>query len=159
MAVLLLYVLLLLGLPALAQTPSAGTEIARVILVTNSAQAVDATGSVRQLLRGDFIHSDERIQTLGGGRVQMRLTDNSLILLGSGTDLEIVQYEYDGPGGSADSAVYHLHTGCMRTVTGSIGEEAQDECRLVTDYGEVRINGTIYRCTVDGGLFCGVSDG
>lgn len=160
MAVRMCISLLLLSLPALAlQAVPANSEIGRVIQVAGGVQVLDATGSVSQLGSGGLIFSGDTIQTLGDGHVRIRMVDRSLVTLRASTEFEFVRYVNDGPGGSADSAVYHLHSGCMSTVTGTIGDDGQDEYRLASDHGEVRIRGTTYECRIDAALSCSVYSG
>ena len=146
---------LLLALPAPAlQAAPANSEIGHTVQVTGGVQVVDATGSATQLGSGGLIFPGDTIQTLGDGHVRIRMLDRSLVTLRAGTEFEFVRYVNDGPGGSADSAVYYLHSGCMSTVTGTIGDDGQDEYRLASDHGEVRIRGTTYECLIDSALYC-----
>lgn len=68
MTVRTLYALLLIALPVAAQQAPAGTEIARVIQIAGDVQAVDAAGTVRRLIRGDFVHAGETLRTSADGR-------------------------------------------------------------------------------------------
>lgn len=89
-AVLFLILMLSLSLstPIFAATVAAG----RVIISLGSVSDIGPSGSTRLLKRGDNVFSGETIKTGSGAKVQLRLTDNTLIALSEVTEFKIKDY-------------------------------------------------------------------
>ncbi len=105
-------------------------------------------GSARSLSRGQAVYPGDVIKT-NRGRAQIRFADGALVSLDPRTRFAVEQYSgSDDAGGGGDngggSAVMRLFRGAMRTITGAIGDDPEEEYRMETPVATVGIRGTQY---------------
>jgi len=94
--------------PVFAQAQDA---IGRVIQTAGLVTAVTPAGAERRLARGSEIFVDETITTGPQGNAQLRLTDGAVISLEMDSFFTVDDYEYDGPGGAADTTIMTMARG------------------------------------------------
>jgi len=142
------------GAPAFA-----ADRAGRVLTSTGPVVAQSSEGTARSLARGENIYVGDVIKT-NRGRLQIRFSDGALVSLDRNTRFEVEQYrngdsaDSDGGDGGA-SAVMRLFRGAMRTITGAIGNDPNEEYRMETPTATVGIRGTQYALQYCSGDSCG----
>ena len=133
---------LLLALPV---SGSAEVVAGRVISSMGDVTAVRPDESARSLGRGEPIYAEDTLETGQRGRAQIRLIDDGLLDLRPLSRLTIDSYEESTPDeDEGGSAVMSFLRGAMRTVSGRIGRDPEDEYRMQTPTATVGIRGTDY---------------
>lgn len=127
----------------LAPAAFASEPVGRVIAVVGNVVAVVEGETARGLSRQDAVYPGETIVTEADSRAQIRFRDEGLVDLKPETELAIEQYrepteEQEG------SAVMDFLGGAMRTITGAIGDNPEDEYELKTPTASIGIRGTEY---------------
>lgn len=137
-------VLALVVLAALLPRPAAAAEAAgRAIFAVGDTVAVAPDGSERALGRGDDVLVGDTLVTGRDGRVQVRFDDGGLLDLKPDSRFGVQEYrEPAGDGGG--SVLMRLFKGAMRTITGIIGRDEDDEYRVDTPVATIGIRGTEY---------------
>lgn len=137
---LLLVAILLLAAPVAAL---AADPVGRILSSTGRVTAVDANGFQRTLTRNDVVFAGDEVKTGRRGRVQIRFRDEGLIDLKPDTQFEIEEFRTRRSGGGG-SAVFNFLKGALRTISGLIGSEEEDEYQMNTPVATVGIRGTEY---------------
>lgn len=140
---LLLAAWLLLALPL----PAVAEEVAgRVVSSMGEVTAVRPDESTRSLGRGEAVYVEDTLRTGQRGRAQIRLLDDGLLDLRPLSRLTIDAYDEpaDDEDDEGGSAVMSFLRGAMRTVSGRIGRDPEDEYRMNTPTATVGIRGTDY---------------
>jgi hypothetical protein len=118
----------------------------RVLSTRGSVFAVTEDGSTRALSQGGHVYSGDIIETREG-RVQIRFHDGGLVSLKPETRFEIEEYVTDADGEGGNAAM-RLLKGAMRTITGAIDGEGDDEYSVETPVATIGIRGTQYALTL-----------
>lgn len=118
----------------------------RVLSTRGSVFAVTEDGSTRALSQGGHVYSGDIIETREG-RVQIRFHDGGLVSLKPGTEFAIEEYTTDADGDGGNAAM-RLLKGAMRTITGAIDGEGDDEYSVETPVATIGIRGTQYALTL-----------
>jgi hypothetical protein len=114
-------------------------------------------GAVKLLAKNSEVDQGDILTTEKGAYARIKFTDGGEVTLRPGTRLKIDSYAYDENAPEADSFVFSLLKGGLRTVTGLVGKRGnQNAYRLNTATATIGIRGTRYgalRCNGDcGGL-------
>lgn len=125
----------------------------RVLSTKGSVFAVTEDGSTRALSRGGHVYSGDIIETREG-RVQIRFHDGGLVSLKPETRFEIEEYATDADGDGGNAAM-RLLKGAMRTITGAIDGEGDDDYSVDTPVATIGIRGTQYALTLCDNGRCG----
>lgn len=121
---------------------SAAERVGHVLIVSGEVTAEREGAAVRSLSRQDPVHAQDTIATGGDGRIQIQFNDGGMVDLQPDTRFRIAEYELDDDGGG--SVIMEFLRGALRTVTGSIGENEDDEYRMDTPVATIGIRGTAY---------------
>ncbi len=121
---------------------SAAKRVGRVLIVSGEVTAEREDAAARSLARQDPIYVRDTIETGANGRIQIQFSDGGMVDLQPQSRFRIAEYELDDNGGG--SSVMEFLRGALRTVTGSIGGEAEDEYRMETPVATLGIRGTAY---------------
>lgn len=169
--ILVLTAWLLLALPT---TAAADQAVGRVISTVGEVVAVRPDDTERPLGRHDEIFAGDTIHTGRRGRAQIRFIDEGLVDLRPLSTFEIERYEEPAPEPEQEeerggSAIMNFVRGAMRTITGRIGRDPDDEYQMRGPVATVGIRGTDYSlqfcdadCAEEGrpeGLYGRVDDG
>src|SRR5699024_7525117 len=125
--------------PSMAATKVAGTTV----FVNGHVVAMAPATASRELVKGDEIFNQDRIETAANGRAQLRFSDGGLVSLLPNTMFSVEEYFYEDDAES-DSAVFGLLKGGLRTVTGAVGKTNHEEYELKTPVATLGIRGTEY---------------
>lgn len=137
-------VLALVVLAALLPRLAAAAEAAgRAIFAVGDTVAVAPDGSERALARGDDVLVGDTLVTGRDGRVQVRFDDGGLLDLKPDSRFGVQEYR-EPAGNEGGSVLMRLFKGAMRTITGIIGRDEDDEYRVDTPVATIGIRGTEY---------------
>lgn len=146
----------LTGAPVVA----APEEVGRVLSARGVVTASGGEDSTRALNRGSRVYEGETIKT-PRGRVQIRFADGGLVSLRQGARFKVEEYDTGDTADGADdeddggSIVMRLFQGAMRTITGAVGDDDDEQYRMETPVATVGIRGTQYELQYCGSGACG----
>jgi len=144
--------------PLMAQPPE--SAIGMVISSRGQVEALDGAGVMRTLSRRSVIYTSDTVITGADGYAQVRLADSALISFKAETEFKFDTYEFDNDAATPDSAVMSMVRGGFLTISGSIGDNDEDEYHVDTPYASIGIRGTTHLALIaDGVLYTGVYDG
>ncbi len=153
---LFLEMMVLLWCPAAQAVEKAG----QVILTRGKVVAEAAGGTSRTLRRRSPVFSGDTIITGEEARVQIRLTDGTLLALQEDTRFRIEDYHRDPRGEGKDERNFsRLLKGGFRTLTGAISKHNPDAYAVKTPVATIGVRGTHYQAVLDEGLVVGVYAG
>jgi hypothetical protein len=138
MLLALVATMLLMAAPTFAAEPAG-----RVLTTKGTVTAIDRDDFDRPLSRNDVVYPGETLRTGENGRIQVRFRDDALVDLKPDTEFEIERYQ-EASEESGGSAVMNLLKGALRTITGAIGNNEDDEYAVDTPVATIGIRGTDY---------------
>jgi len=121
---------------------AADGPVGRVIVANGDVTAVRAGESARSLDRGAPVYEGDEVRTGLRATAQLRFSDGGLFALQADTRFAVDTYEVNDDGGG--SALMRFLRGALRTITGSIGQRADDTYRLDTPTATIGVRGTAY---------------
>lgn len=142
-----------------ASTPA--QTAGRVTTVVGDADAIDESGSSRQLRRRSEILTGDIINSRAASNIQLRMIDSAIIVLGCESSLKVDSYRHEK--NHLDIVEVELLKGTLRTITGWVGSQNRDayKFRVADTIVEVRgtdfevhlqANGKVYFSNYDGGI-------
>jgi len=123
--------------------------IGSVVALRGMVTAVNAAGRPRRLAIQSEIYLSDTIKTGRRGRVQMMFDDNTLISLGTNTDMQIAGYQWD-PDKKTGAMKTRVQEGVFRIMGGAITQVAPDNFKTETPAGTIGIRGSMYAGKVSG---------
>ena len=120
-----------------------------VVALRGEVTAVNTVGAHRRLAVKSEIYLADTIKTGGRGRVQMMFDDNTLISLGSNTDMQIADYQWN-PDKKTGAMKTRVHEGVFRIMGGAITQVAPQNFKTETPAGTIGIRGSMYAGKVAG---------
>jgi len=117
----------LLTSPAYTQESQA---IGRVLSTSGSVTARDLEGTLRNLSRRSDIFAGDTVITGPDSFAQLRMVDSAQISFKADTEFTFSEYNSDGPGAAADNALMEMVRGGFHTISGTIGDDADDEYQV-----------------------------
>jgi trimeric autotransporter adhesin len=128
---------------AFAQDQPAGKTAA----VNTTARGTPPSSPTRVLLVGQNVFQQERVQTDGGGQVQMLFVDGTTLTIGPNSDFVLDDFVYDPASGTGRLAAT-MSAGLLRFVGGRISKSSP--VNIKTPAGEVAVRGGVMLLSVDG---------
>jgi hypothetical protein len=135
-----------------------------VSLLTGRATALAATGSLRDLRKGDSVFSGDILVSGANSYLNLKFKDGSAMLLRPNTRFQIEQFSYNGSPASTTEATetaqpeqkafFRLLKGGFRAVSGAVGKVNRDEYRISTPVATIGIRGTDYTVTLCDAALC-----
>ncbi|MGH7095972.1 MAG: FecR family protein [Stellaceae bacterium] len=125
-----------LGLAGLARPVRAAAAAGEVVGAVGSCLA-EAQGQARPLRLGNPVYVADTIEVPAGARLKLRMSDGSVISLGSGTRLAVADYR-TGAGGVRVSAQLSLVSGLVRAVVAQVNRPATFEVSTAVGVAAVR---------------------
>ncbi|HZR35118.1 MAG TPA: hypothetical protein VFA75_07060 [Nevskia sp.] len=121
-------------------------------------------GQPQNAAAGSAVAAGDVVRVGDKANAQLRMADNAMFVLGSGTDFRIADYSYNGSGSLGEarppaSARYQLDRGVLRTVTGTLGKQSGDTYLMVAPEADVKPHGTDFALQVGNGLLVIVYNG
>lgn len=138
-----------------AQAAGAGA----IVSSSGPATIVSADGKTRSAKPGTDIHPGDKLVTGDKGQVNVKFSDDSVLLLHAQTEFRIDQYSFSGGKADDDKGFFSLLKGGFRTVTGLLGKFNRSAYRVTTPAATIGIRGTEYTARLDNGLHVQVDRG
>lgn len=138
-------VLLFFNQSLLAEEKSIGL----VVALRGEVTAVNASGAQRSLTVQGKIYLADTIKTGSRGRVQMMFDDNTLVSLGTNTNMQIADYQWN-PDQKTGAMKTRVQEGVFRIMGGAITQVAPDNFKTETPAGTIGIRGSMYAGKVSG---------
>ena len=138
-------VLLIFNQPLLAVEKPIGL----VVALRGEVTAVNTAGAQRRLAVQSEIYLADTIKTGSRGRVQMMFDDNTLISLGTNTDMLIADYQWN-PDKKTGAMKTRVNEGVFRIMGGAITQVAPRNFKTETPAGTIGIRGSMYAGKVSG---------
>lgn len=124
-----------------ASAALAGTPAGDVLLAAGPVW-VEADGQRMPLARGQQVEVGQKLVTLEGGHIHVRMKDGGLVAIRPNSELEIQVFDYDPAKPGAGKVRYNLRQGVARSVTGAIGEANKEAFRFNTPIAAIGVRGT-----------------
>ena len=134
-----------------AAAQGAGEPAARLVFASGKPVIIDAKGMQRPAERGGDLSAGETLESRDG-LVQLRFRDGASMSLQTQTQFRVDDYRFRDEAGKAspeDRSFFTLVRGGLRTVTGLIGKEKNEQYRLNTAVAVIGIRGTEYSGRLD----------
>lgn len=147
----LFLVTMLLSAHSLAQQPAPaippGTGI--VVNLSGLLTAKKADGSVRVLSMNSQVTTGDTLYTGAEAFSRVKFADGSLITLRPNTEFKVESFNFEETKPEADSSVFKLVKGGLRSITGLLGKRSKAAYRMETETATIGIRGTHF-----GIVFC-----
>ena len=114
--------------------------------------AIDRKGNKVKVAESTPIYSGDSLSVADKGSAQLRMEDDSLIVVPGSAVLKIDHFQMPGRNGPG-KAIYTLKEGGMRTLTGKVSKGAGDQYEMRAEEGTVTVQGSSYmaiRCVSNG---------
>lgn len=112
----------------------------RVVTLVGGADAIDDSGSSRQLLRNSQVLAGDIINSRAASHIQLRMIDSAIIALGCESSLKVDSYRHEK--NHLDIVEVQLLKGSLRTITGWIGSQNRDAYKFKVADTKVEVRGT-----------------
>lgn len=123
--------------------------IGQVVALRGQVIAVNAAGEQRRLAVQSKIFRADTVKTGRRGRVQLMFADNTLVSLGTNTDMAIADYRWN-PDQKTGAMKTRVNEGVFRIMGGAITQAAPDNFKTETPAGTIGIRGSMYAGKVSG---------
>jgi hypothetical protein len=123
--------------------------IGLVVALRGEVTAVNTAGAQRRLAVQSDIYLADTIKTGSRGRVQMMFNDNTLVSLGTNTDMLIADYQWN-PDKKTGAMKTRVNEGVFRIMGGAITQVAPRNFKTETPAGTIGIRGSMYAGKVSG---------
>ena len=104
--------------------------------------AIASGGASRDAQQGEALREGDLLSTGVGGKVLIKMKDNTLFALRANSQFRLVEYKFDNQ--ASDASVTNLLKGAVRTVSGLIAKAQPARVRLTTPTATIDIRGTDY---------------
>ena len=123
-------------------------SIGKVVALRGKILAIDADFKQRDLVINAPVFLNDTIKTLQG-RIQLMFNDNTLITLGSNTDMKLTKYSWK-PEDKNSAMETRIEEGSFRIMGGAITRTAPENFKTHTPSGTIGIRGSMYAGLVKG---------
>ncbi len=154
------------GAVAAGDSVAVGNTAAQAGSIANADGTVQIQrgGQPQDAAAGSAVASGDVVHVGDKANAQLRMADNAMFELGSGTDFRIANYSYNGSGTVGEArapavAKYQLDRGELRTVTGTLGKQSGDSYLMTAPEADVKPHGTDFALQVANGLLVIVYSG
>lgn len=143
-----LLVVFCLFLPLSAHAAVSGESIAQVVALRGQVQAVDSAGASRVLsLKAElFLH--ETVITAERARLQIMFPDNTLISLGSKSEMRLTDYQWQAENGTGRLQT-EVKEGVFRVMGGAITKGSPENFSTRTPVAVIGVRGSMYSGVTD----------
>ena len=120
----------------LAGRPALAAAAGNVVGIAGACTAA-GQGQTRALKLGEAVDASDTVTVPADGKLKLRMSDGSVLSLGSGSSLTIATYQ-TGADGSRQNAQLSLAQGVMRAVVAPVSHQAQFEVSTAVGAAVVR---------------------
>ena len=117
-------------------------SVGTVSLILGKAAVESAEQMTERLAVGSQIKVGDRITTQANSTVHLRFVDGANVAVRSGSELEILNYQYDKARPEASKVKFNLVRGETRAISGDAAKSARDQFRLNTPIAAIGVRGT-----------------
>ncbi len=117
-------------------------SVGTVRLVLGKAIVESAEFGKEQLAVGSQIKVGDKITTQENSTVHLLFVDGANVAIRSGSELEILNYQYDINRPEASKVKFNLVRGVTRAISGDAAKSARDQFRLNTPIAAIGVRGT-----------------
>jgi len=117
--------------------------VATVVAIRGAVVARNAKQVERSLAMKSPIFQDDVLKTGSAGRLQLMFTDNSIISLGSGSEMKIAEYRWQ-PGQKDGALKTQIKEGTFRVMGGALTKDAPQNFKTETPTATIGIRGSMY---------------
>ncbi|MEM7563836.1 MAG: FecR domain-containing protein [Pseudomonadota bacterium] len=140
-------------LSALIPVSAQAGEAGRVNFTLGAVQATSVDGVKRALVKGSTVRSGDTITTSSRGLAHIRFNDGAYVSLKPNSNFHIEEFRYEENKVEENRGFFSLLKGGLRTITGLIGKQKNDNYRMSSEVATIGIRGTHYDLNVgEGGL-------
>lgn len=122
----------------------AGQVVGTVTDVSGPLLARRADGTVKALAAQSTVEQGDTLVTEKGTYARIKFIDNGDITLRPNTQFKIENFSYEAGKPEADSAIFTLFKGGLRSITGLLGKRNKERFGLNTPTATIGIRGTIF---------------
>ncbi|HEY8025774.1 MAG TPA: FecR family protein [Burkholderiaceae bacterium] len=122
----------------------AGQVVGTVTDVSGPLLARRADGTVKALAAQSTVEQGDTLVTEKGTYARIKFIDNGDITLRPNTQFKIENFSYEATKPEADSAIFTLFKGGLRSITGLLGKRNKERFGLNTPTATIGIRGTIF---------------
>ncbi|MFZ5775301.1 MAG: transferrin-binding protein-like solute binding protein [Thermodesulfobacteriota bacterium] len=140
-SLLLLLALSLLLSPGAVQA-GAAEAVASVVAIRGQATATGVDGKPRPLKLKDSLYVDDTLKTDKGSRLQLMFQDNTLINLGTETEMKVSEFSWHPDKGGAFKT--KVNEGTFRVMGGAIAKSTPEHFKTETRTATIGIRGSMY---------------
>lgn len=90
---------------------------------------------------GTQVYKNDIIKTIGESKMKLRFIDNTVVVLGQKSTLEIAKYYYDENEKNKSESDLKILNGSFKIKTGDIGDEAPQNFKIRTKLATIGIRG------------------
>ena len=116
--------------------------VGTVSLILGKALVESAQQITEKLAVGSQIKVGDKITTQANTTVHLRFVDGANVAVRSGSELEILNYQYDKARPEASKVKFNLVRGETRAISGDAAKSARDQFRLNTPIAAIGVSGT-----------------
>ena len=137
----------LVALIAFAQPAAAAGMVVGQVVRLEGGAVLERAGAQQPLTVGRELHTEDRVWTRGGGKVQIELADRSVLTIGPDTEVVLADYAVSQ---TAVDGVLSLVIGIVRMALGASAERRKVEVRTRVAIASVRSTDWITEVLADG---------
>jgi hypothetical protein len=117
-------------------------SVGTVSLILGKALVESVQQITEKLAVGSQIKVGDKITTQANTTVHLRFVDGANVAVRSGSELEILNYQYDKARPEASKVKFNLVRGETRAISGDAAKSARDQFRLNTPIAAIGVRGT-----------------
>ncbi|MBL8519115.1 MAG: FecR domain-containing protein [Betaproteobacteria bacterium] len=123
-------------------------QVATVVEMEGSVQAIPAVGSPRDLRKGDQLNQGETVVTKAGAHALLVFEDKQSVVLTGESRFKISNYVYNKMEPAKSSILFELLDGGMRAISGLIGKAKPENVTYKAANATIGIRGTIVNTAI-----------
>ncbi len=135
------HILVLAALAGFVSLDALAESAGKVLALTGEVTLL-RSGLAIKIAQGQALETGDRLKVGDSGNIQVRFTDNSIVMLRPGTEFNIDDYYFQK--GEKGRSSFNLVRGGLRTITGVIGKTNRDGYSVKTPTSTIGIRGTHY---------------
>jgi len=120
---------------------SAAESHAALVKTVSGRVTIARDGNTRDAESGTRLHADDRVVAAPGATAAIVFTDGTMVTLGGGADIHVVDYVFEPKAGKYAFSLY-MRKGSAIYESGKIGKLAPESVKLETPKATVAVRGT-----------------
>ncbi|MBL8515143.1 MAG: FecR domain-containing protein [Betaproteobacteria bacterium] len=133
---------------SLVMSSATWAQVATVVEMTGSVQAIPAAGAPRDLRKGDTLNQGDTVTTKAGAHAVLVFEDKQSVVLTGESRFKISNYVYNKMEPAKSSILFELLDGGMRAISGLIGKAKPENVTYKAANATIGIRGTIVNTAI-----------